>query len=338
MPTLTADTPSVHPTYLRLLCLALRRHDLDADALLAPLGMGDFNALLHREALVPQALVSALVIQADRLAGEGVLALEVGASFRATAHGPLGHAIVASANLTQALSAVERFASIRNAALRFALRPGSDGAKMEVTEVVDHGAARTTILTIIAATILHMAETVSGDRLPKLQVDFPFAKPAWHARLEAGLGVQARFGMPRLVIHTPQDLLALPCGTADALTYGDALRACEREMALRESATMTERVRERLRAVEDAWPDLGTLAGLFAMSERTLIRRLKVEGTSYQALVDERRRERAQWYLNETGVTIEAIAARLGYTDTSNFSRAYRRWFGVAPSLARRRP
>ena len=73
----------------------------------------------------------------------------------------------------------------------------------------------------------------------------------------------------------------------------------------------------------------------FNLSPRTLIRRLKDEGSAYQQLLDAVRQERAGWYLAHTRLSVEEIAARLGYADTSNFSRTYRRWFGRTPSQAR---
>ena len=69
---------------------------------------------------------------------------------------------------------------------------------------------------------------------------------------------------------------------------------------------------------------------------RTLIRRLKQESSSYQTLLDTSRQQRALWYLCHTPYTVEDIAARLGYTDTTNFSRTFRRWFGRAPGEVRR--
>ena len=110
----------------------------------------------------------------------------------------------------------------------------------------------------------------------------------------------------------------------------------DREPGAAASASVAQRVRERLQGVEgEAYPTLAALAADFAMSPRTLIRRLKAEGTRYQALQDELRQQRALWYLQHTRDPVEAIAARLGYEDTSNFSRTFRRWFGVTPSDVR---
>jgi AraC-like DNA-binding protein len=65
-------------------------------------------------------------------------------------------------------------------------------------------------------------------------------------------------------------------------------------------------------------------------------RRLKGDGTSYQTLLGQTRQQRALWYLSHTHQTVEEIAGRLGYTDTTNFSRTFRRRFGKAPSDVRR--
>ena len=85
----------------------------------------------------------------------------------------------------------------------------------------------------------------------------------------------------------------------------------------------------------DGYPSLDDVASRLAMSRRTLIRKLKTEGTSYQELLDGVRQELAAWYLLETTIAVEQIAERLGYQDTSNFSRTFRRWFGMTPHAMR---
>ena len=77
------------------------------------------------------------------------------------------------------------------------------------------------------------------------------------------------------------------------------------------------------------------MAKTLQMSERTLNRKLKAQGTSYQMLLDDVRQELAVWYLRQTDMSVEMIAERLGYRDTSNFSRTCKRWFGVTPRAIR---
>jgi len=69
---------------------------------------------------------------------------------------------------------------------------------------------------------------------------------------------------------------------------------------------------------------------------RTLLRKLSQEGATYQKLLDDVRKELAEWYLLQTREPIDGIAERLGYADPSNFSRTFRRWFGTPPGKFRR--
>ena len=71
------------------------------------------------------------------------------------------------------------------------------------------------------------------------------------------------------------------------------------------------------------------------VTPRTLARKLAEEGTSYRAIVDDLRHRMAV-DLIKSGSSMDEIAYLLGYTDTSNFRRAFRRWTGMAPSQLRR--
>jgi AraC-like DNA-binding protein len=65
------------------------------------------------------------------------------------------------------------------------------------------------------------------------------------------------------------------------------------------------------------------------------MRHLRAENTSFQALLDVDRKGRALQLLQQKRLSVEEVAAQLGYADTSNFSRTVRRWFGVTPRAMR---
>ena len=73
------------------------------------------------------------------------------------------------------------------------------------------------------------------------------------------------------------------------------------------------------------------VAGALGMSERSLHRRLREIGQSYQGVVDVFRREEAERLLLDGRVDMAEIAHRLGFADQSAFSRAFRRWTQLAP-------
>ena len=78
-------------------------------------------------------------------------------------------------------------------------------------------------------------------------------------------------------------------------------------------------------------PSLRRTAEAVRISVRTLQRRLDTLGVTYRVLVGELRDEEARRLLRQTGLSVSAIAASLGYADATAFSRAFRRQVGQTP-------
>jgi len=99
----------------------------------------------------------------------------------------------------------------------------------------------------------------------------------------------------------------------------------------------SERVRNSVQAMlEQGEPALADIAQVFNLSERTLRRYLQQEHTSYRQLLEGVRQEMARYWLSNSEAAITDIALRLGFSDSSNFSRAFQRWFGQTPGQYRR--
>jgi AraC-like DNA-binding protein len=78
------------------------------------------------------------------------------------------------------------------------------------------------------------------------------------------------------------------------------------------------------------------IASDLCMHARTLQRRLKAEGTSFEAIKDDVRRELARRYLEQEDVPLTLVAEKLGYAETSVLSRSCYRWFSATPRAVRR--
>lgn len=79
-------------------------------------------------------------------------------------------------------------------------------------------------------------------------------------------------------------------------------------------------------------PPLIEIAEHYSLGERTLRRHLQDEDTSFRQILQVCRIELAQHYLLKTTLSITEISYRLGFKDTSNFSRAFQRWLNASPS------
>jgi len=85
-------------------------------------------------------------------------------------------------------------------------------------------------------------------------------------------------------------------------------------------------------------PRLDDLSRKLNTSPRTLIRKLKHQNSSYKTLLEAQRRECAEKLLRDVRFSIYEIAEILGYKESANFTRAFKKWFGVSPSVFRRNP
>ncbi len=78
-----------------------------------------------------------------------------------------------------------------------------------------------------------------------------------------------------------------------------------------------------------------SVARRLAMSERSLSRRLKEEGTRFRVLLAATRESLARRYLGQTALRPAEIAFLLGYDDTNSFYRAFKGWTGATPERVR---
>ena len=85
----------------------------------------------------------------------------------------------------------------------------------------------------------------------------------------------------------------------------------------------------------DELPSFEELTGLLNMSARTLRRRLEKEGTSYQRIKDNARRDVAISMLSRDGKTVSEVAEQVGFSDPSAFHRSFKKWTGQSPGSYR---
>ncbi|MFZ6748882.1 AraC family transcriptional regulator [Undibacterium sp. Ren11W] len=338
-PNRPAQICSLHPAYARLLYVQLREHGVDADAVLAEAGLR-WTELASDPRELNLATFERLILATQRRYNCPWLGLELGAYGQVSVHGAVGHAAISSGSLRQLLQTIAQYGQLRADTFAFAYhereQPNPMG-RLDVSERLELGAVRQFMLEAVLATLMRVLETALGNVFATMRVDLPFRAPPWADQYQRfGIG-DVRFGSQRLSFYFPPELLDQPCLTADCNSYELARKECDRALADGLQTALTQRVKELLHAAGDgALPELPQIAQQLHVSPRTLMRKLKLEGSSYQGLLDAKRKEQAIWHLQHSKDSIEIIAERLGYQDTSNFSRSFRRWCSVSPSEFRK--
>jgi AraC-like DNA-binding protein len=328
----------VPPIYARLLRMLLQHADVDGDRVLAAAGL-DWATLVTDDRRLGLATIARLAEGAMAATRRPWLGLDLGGGAPVSAHGALGYAAVTGRDLRAALQVVARYGATRNDAIAWTCVDTPAGLTMQAAERAELGAVRGFVIDTTLAAVLRLVEAAVGAIPPGLHVDLPLPAPPWREQYRRLGLAQLRFGQPALALHVDAHALALPCIGADARAHANACRECEEALAEVRGASMAQRVAGLLAGVDGgAYPRMAELAARCGISPRTLIRRLHDDGTTYQALLDAARQQRALWMLRHTDAPVEEIAARLGYQDTSNFSRTVRRWFGATPRALRDAP
>ena len=98
----------------------------------------------------------------------------------------------------------------------------------------------------------------------------------------------------------------------------------------------TSRVRDIIRRQLLDMPELGEVADSLDIHPQTLRRRLSTEGSTFKEIKNQVRRDTALHFLGKQGLSIEEIAHRAGFSESSAFIRAFKGWTGVTPYTYRK--
>ena len=136
-----------------------------------------------------------------------------------------------------------------------------------------------------------------------------------------------RYASTMTALAIPNILMALPMSGYRSAAWG-GVTPDEGVLAELDFATS---LRLLLAGHIDESLTIDDCADMVSMSSRTLQRRLADHDTSFNKLLDQTRFDMAQQLLQNQTISVTDIAGELGYQDSANFSRAYRRWAGVSP-------
>lgn len=200
------------------------------------------------------------------------------------------------------------------------------------------GNLKTVLSEIFTGFLSASAPVIFGtmSALVEIHVDHP--RPDHHTNWEKSL-LPVKFEMPSMELHFPSEIRNKSIYISDIAPLALHLNAVGAPITPRrdDSVTLSQRVKFILNGATEKFPSLVDIAQHLHVSTSTLKRHLFCDGTSYQRLLDEEKFQRASYYLRETRYSVEEIARRLHYSDSSNFIRSFRRWAGVSPSVWRNR-
>ena len=179
---------------------------------------------------------------------------------------------------------------------------------------------------------------LAGHEVPVQAVAFAFDRPDFDQDYAIIFPAPLQFSRPETSISfDPHEL-----GPVEARSTSDLdrfLQNAPRDWIFTSSREHTQSLRVRAYLSQAGWDNatLTQTARAMHMTPRTLIRRLRADGTSFQTIKDALRRDIAIRDLQAGLKSVEAIALDVGFSSAANFHRAFQRWTGSTPSSYRRK-
>ncbi|WP_221624596.1 AraC family transcriptional regulator [Burkholderia sp. Bp8963] len=271
------------------------------------------------------------------------LGFEAGQRYDFSAYGVWGYGLIASATARDALALAMRFLPLTYAYTVITYREDDDNCVLSFGAPDLAGELSRFVVErdMTAATVLLQEMGGADFTLSRftLQAERPAAARgrAAPAALPRIAGVEPVFGARSNTLVFARALLDRPLPHANPITVSMCEQMCSRLLEARRAHVGTAAmIRDYLSATPGATPfSLEDIARLMNTSARTLKRRLQEEGTTFRALLAESRGAMAEALLGDERLTLADVAERLGFSDLSSFSQAFKRWYGVAPGAYR---
>ena len=309
----------------------------DPERALRPLGL-DRKRLENPHGYIASADFALLLEEAAAVTGDDCFGLHFGAHFDPKNAGALAYVILHSPTIGAALANAGRYLHVHN-----------EGARVEYVREPPLAYLRHVLVAVpfdhrrqhaeySLAVGLQTMRLMAGSAWSPLEVQFEHKAPSDATEHLRTFAAPVTFGCPTGAFVVDLEFVDRPVPAADPRLYPILTKYLDDLAAAlpAEQQFVTALRRAIADAVGRGKPSLLEVAQGMALGSRTLQRRLTAAGIDFKTLVDDTRRRLALRYLDDPRNTLTEIAYLLGYSETSAFNRAFRRWTGSTPLRHRR--
>lgn len=296
------------------------------------------DLLADPDGRVPFACFVALMKAAQEMAGDPALALHFGEAVDVSVIALGGAAAGMSATFEEGFGTMNRYARL---AVDVTTSDGGDRFGLERSEgrlwMVDRRANPNDFPELTESTLARMVCSTRrglGEISLFKAVSFTHPAPPYRQEYERIFRVPLMFGARRNGLALDDRVPGWIRRSPVPSTVARAVRSRAEGLLLDLEARNTFRGRIEhllLCALPAGEASVGVIAHRLSVSRHTLLRRLKAEGVTFDEVLNGLRQRMATQLL-EGGASVQQTAHRLGYSDPASFSRAFKRWTGVAPS------
>jgi len=292
----------------------------------------------YRKRISPKAFYTVLTQSLEGVPGG--LGFKFGEQLNLVAADTVGQLIMSSATLMHALNSVQYYHLLLSISLNFESEIKGSEAVLRF-ERLYHRKLPLPLQWFATEALLscchHQACWLTGETLTFQRVCIPYSRPPHSELYEANLQCNVEFDAPCHEVSFKKEVLNLPILTANEQVRRIKAQHCQAALRRWERRfSINARVNTILARTYPNFPALEMIAQQLHTSRSCLYRKLQMNQTSYQCLINEFKKNKSICLLRGTLLTINEIAEKLGFSDASSFRRAFKGWTGVQPSSIRK--
>ncbi len=324
--------PSIIGTWINVITQTYESYGYDKNALLAEAGI-DVRDIRSPDARIPITSYSRLWALAVANTKDPCIGLNVLPYLKPTTFHALGVALMASSTIKEAMDRLLQFYQIITDEVDVRINAGENVTELCFSPFPDRPLPAAASVDAFMAVTITYARTLDEESLKPRSVELMHDRPENTQRFDELFRAPIVFSAPdnRISFYNSDILKPLPAANSEIARKNDqiAIEYLSRFRKDRLDYQVHEKLIELLALGE---PSLDKVARSIGMSTRSLSRYLGRRNTSYRDILTETRKQLAVQYLRQMRFSIIDVAFRLGYSDSSNFTRAFKQWFGRSPS------
>ena len=281
----------------------------------------------------PFARVQAMWQLAVERSGDPCFGLSVAGHMRPQVFHGLGFLWLCSETLFDALTRLVRYQRLIATVADISLEETEASVNLVVNVVQPQGPLVPASIDAVVGVFLGMCRMASCGPFDPVRVALRRPRPPCADRFESLFQAPVQFAADRNILYFDRESVhrPLPGANPELLRANDQVVVDYLARFDRESLSM--QVRSLLiELLPDGQPTQRGIASSLNLSVRNLQRKLQAEGISFKQLLDETRKELATQYVLGSNRRIGEITYLLGFSEPSNFTRAFRRWTGLSPN------
>ena len=306
---------------------------VDTSSLLSKLGLDPSEGIDPAKMITDQDYYNFLESVARSEKSGHTLSLRDGNSMCCDDYGAFGLAWKSASTLRGSLNRAERYSRVLTSVSTYTVESTEGGAFANLNRDGERSLGMRLSNEATIASMYTIGSEVVTEPIKLLGAFFKHPAPLSTLDHEKFFGCPVYFQSDRDALLISEESLQTPTKLGDPGIAKFFDTHLEAELAeIKDDSALDKRVKIQIsQMLSEGVPSVSAIASSLAMSNRSLQRKLSDQGMSYQALVDDARRELAERLLAHSKHTLADIAFLTGFSEQSSFNRAFKRWAGQTP-------